>query len=262
MLTRNLDKARDAWNTRDKDASRAAHEAGKAQEKHNSGSGKYIKSIVYGGLDGTITTFAAVAGVAGAALSPGIVLIIGLANLMADGLSMSIGDFLSSKAERDYNRLEREREAWEVQHYPEGEKKELIELYVAKGMSAADAAAVTDIIAKDGKSWVDIMMVEELGILESDENPIFNALATFFSFACFGFLPILAYVLTLFIPGMASIQFPAACFLTAGTLFVLGAVKARVTGQKWYLSGLEMTVVGGIAAAAAYLIGLALGGLA
>ena len=96
MLTRRLDEARDAWKKGDVEAARRAHNASAADEKHRTGSGKYIKSIVYGGLDGTITTFAAIAGVAGASLSSGIVLIMGLANLLADGLSMSIGDYLSS----------------------------------------------------------------------------------------------------------------------------------------------------------------------
>ena len=88
---------------------------------------------MYGGLDGIITTFAVVAGVAGASLSAGVVLILGFANLIADGISMAIGDYLSSKSEREYEAAERKREAWEVEHYPEGEKKELVELYEAQG---------------------------------------------------------------------------------------------------------------------------------
>ena len=78
---------------------------------------------MYGGLDGIITTFAVVAGVAGASLSSGVVLILGFANLIADGLSMAIGDYLSTKAENEYNKAERAREKWEVENYPEGEKK-------------------------------------------------------------------------------------------------------------------------------------------
>lgn len=262
MLTRDLEKAKEAYKSKDKDASRIAHENAIANENHQGTAGKYIKSIIYGGLDGTITTFAAVAGVAGASLAPGIVLIIGFANLIADGLSMSIGDYLSTKSEREYNKAEREREAWEVEHYPEGEKKELTELYVAKGMQEADAKAVTEIISKDKKSWVDIMMVEELGILDSDENPLFNALATFASFFIFGFLPMLMYVLALFIPYLKPIQFPLACIVTALTLFSLGAIKTRITGKSWFLSGMEMMLVGGVAAVAAYVIGMLLGGLA
>lgn len=264
MLTRNLDKAREAYEKKDGEASRLAHGGakGEAPEIHAGAGGKYLGSIVYGGLDGTITTFAAVAGVAGASLSPGIVLIMGFANLIADGLSMSIGDYLSTKAEREYQAAERAREAWEVEHFPEGERRELEEIYEARGMAPADASAVVAIIAKDKKSWVDTMMVEELGILEDDSSPLKSALATFASFLVFGFLPVLAYVLSLFVPGLASAQFPVAVGITAATLFSLGAIKTRVTGRNWFLSGLEMLTVGGVAAVAAYLIGMALGGLA
>lgn len=265
MLTRRLDEARAAWKKRDPEAARKAHQAQgarAAEERHTTGRGKYIKSVIYGGLDGTITTFAAVAGVAGAALSPGIVLIMGLANLIADGLSMSIGDYLSSKSEAEYEAAERAREAWEVEHYPEGEKRELEEIYVQRGMNPEDAKAVVDIIAKDHHSWVDTMMVEELGIMPNDESPMGNAVATFLSFAVFGFLPIAAYVIALFIPALESARFPLACFLTGATLFGLGALKTSITGKNWLVSGLEMLGVGGVAAAAAYLVGMALGGMA
>jgi len=262
MLTRRLDEARDAWKKGDVEAARRAHNASAADEKHRTGSGKYIKSIVYGGLDGTITTFAVIAGVAGASLSSGIVLIMGLANLLADGLSMSIGDYLSSKSETEYQATERAREAWEVDNYPEGEKRELVEIYKDRGMSKEDAQAVVEIIAKDKKSWVDTMMIEELGILPSDESPVKNALATFVSFVCFGFLPVTAYVLGLFVPGVAAIGFPLSIGLTALTLFGLGALKTIITGRRWYISGLEMLIVGSVAALAAYVVGLLLGGLA
>ena len=274
MLTRRLDEAREAYRKNDKDAPRAAHVAhdaardsaktgpGSAEESHRNEQGKYLKSVIYGGLDGTITTFAAVAGVAGANLSPGVVLIMGFANLIADGLSMSIGDYLSSKSEAEYQAAERKREAWEVAHFPEGEKEELREIYQARGMAASDAVAVVDIIAKDEKAWVDIMMIEELGILPDEDSPVKGAVATFVSFSVFGFLPILAYVLGLFIPGIEHLRFPMACFLTGATLFGLGAMKTRITGRSWFSSGLEMLLVGGVAAVAAYVVGALLGGLA
>jgi len=203
-----------------------------------------------------------VAGVAGASLSAGIVLILGFANLIADGISMAIGDYLSTKAEKEYAAAERKRESWEVENYPEGEKKELIELYMGKGMSEQDAKSVVDTVSKYKKTWIDIMMVEELGILESDESPIKNALVTFFSFAIFGFIPLVAYVLSRFVPDLQSQSFLIACVLTGITLFTLGALKVKVTGQKWFLAGFEMFIVGGLAATAAYGIGAALAGLA
>ena len=266
MLSRSLEGAKGAFRSRDVKATIAAHSAGTrpggAAEEHTQAQGRYLKSVVYGGLDGIITTFAVVAGVAGAALSAGIVLILGFANLIADGISMAIGDYLSSKSEREYENTERGREEWEVENYPEGEKKELVELYVSKGIGEADATAMVDIIAKDPKAWVDIMMVEELGIVGSEESPLANAVATFLSFGLFGFIPLLTYVLATFVPALRVNSFLIAAARTAATLFTLGAMKVRITGKSWLLSGLETLVIGGVAAAAAYAIGVLLGGLA
>ena len=260
-ISRDLEKAREAFRQQDTEASIAAHHT-PAQESHQDSTGQYIKSAVYGGLDGIVTTFAVVAGVAGAQLRPGIVLILGLANLIADGLSMAIGDYLSTKSEQEYHRQERQREQWEVEHYPEGEKREMVELYVAKGMSEEDARTVVEIFARHPKTWVDVMMIEELGIFGTEESPLKNAVVTFLSFALFGFVPILAYVLVLLVPGLKFNTFAVASGATAVTLFVLGALKVKITGRNWLLSGLEVLLVGGVAAGAAYAIGALLGGLA
>jgi len=261
MITRSLDKAKEAYKTKDINATRAAHDANSAPE-HHSEQGQYLKSAVYGGLDGTITTFAVVAGVAGANLSAGVVLILGFANLIADGLSMAIGDFLSTKSENEYHKAERQREAWEAENYPEGEKKELVELYSDKGIAKKDAEKMVSIISKYPKAWVDIMMVEELGIVESTESPLKNAFVTFFSFAIFGLIPILAYVLAYPIAFFRENTFAVACALTLLTLFILGASKYKITGKNFFKSGLEMVIVGGIAAFAAYGIGYLLQGFA
>ena len=260
MLSRNLEKAREAYKKKNVDEMRRAHDVN-AAEPHKQEQGQYIKSMIYGGLDGIVTTFAVVAGVAGASLSAGIVLILGFANLIADGLSMAIGDFLSTKAENEYNQAERAREQWEVDYHPEGEKKEMVELYMEKGINEEEARQIVDIISKHKKAWVDIMMVEELGIIESDESPLKNALVTFISFALFGFLPLLAYVLAYYIPVLRIHTFFIASVLTGLTLFTLGAMKVRITERNWLTAGMEMLIVGGVAAAAAYGVGVALSSL-
>lgn len=260
-LSRDLHQAKDAFRRGDIEASRAAHNA-QGVEPHRQESGQYIKSAVYGGLDGIITTFAVVAGVAGANLTAGVVLILGFANLIADGLSMAIGDYLSTRSEQEYEATERQREQWEVDNYPEGEKRELVELYMDKGVSQDDAQTIVDILARHKQAWVDVMMVEELGIVSSDESPLRNALVTFFSFALFGLVPLLAYVVAQLLPGLSMNTFVVACVSTAATLFVLGALKVLVTGGSWLRSGLGTLAIGGVAAAAAYLVGVLLSGLA
>ena len=248
MIIRNLEKARDAFNNKSNEASIIAHDW--KNEPHND-QGKYIKSLIYDGLDVIITTFAVVAGVAGA-----------FANLIADGLSMAIGDYLSTKAENEYQQIERERETWEVENYPEGEKKEMIEIYISKGMNEEDANEIVEILSRNKETWINVMMAEELGIVETEESPIKNALVTFISFLIFGFVPLIAYVLSKFIPAMESSTFIIACILTATTLFILGALKVKVTMKNWIKSGLEMLLVGGIAAIASFVIGKLLSGLA
>jgi len=260
MLTRSLEHARAAYQAGDAEGSRQAHQAGPA-EKHQQEQGRYIKSIVYGGLDGIITTFAVVAGVEGASLAPAVVLILGAANLVADGLSMAIGDFLSTRSEQEYARAERAREAWEIDNYPDGEKRELIELYVGKGLAPEDARTMVDALAHSRSAWLDVMMAEELGILSSDESPLKNALATFCSFALFGFVPLLTPLIFFFVQGRNALSFGLSCGLTALTLFILGAAKSRFTLRRWWVSGAEMLLVGGAAAAAAYGVGYALAGL-
>ncbi len=262
MLSRNIDKAKEAYKTKDIEATKAAHQGHVHSEPHKQNQGQFIGSAVYGGLDGIITTFAVVAGVAGAQLSTGVLLILGFANLIADGISMAIGDFLSTRAEQEYNAAEKKREAWEVEVYPEGEKRELVEIFTAKGYEKEDAERMVDIIAKNKEGWIDIMMKEELEIIEDNESPLKNALVTFGSFALFGFVPLLAFTVAQLFSALTNHTFLIASVMTGLTLFLLGALKVRLTNQKWYKSGLEMLLVGGVAAAAAYLVGVALKGIA
>ncbi|MCB9358419.1 VIT1/CCC1 transporter family protein [Candidatus Woesearchaeota archaeon] len=252
MPSRNIKKAKEAYKKKDLSATITAHNAN-TPEAHIQ-QGQYIKSAVYGGLDGIITTFAVVAGVAGASLSSIVVIILGFANLIADGLSMAIGDFLSSKAESEYHAAERKRETWEVENYPAGEKKEMEEIYLKQGIERKDARKIVSILSKYKEAWIDEMMLKELGIVEETESPLKNALITFFSFQIFGFIPLIFYVLKIFFPIQVD-SFLVASVLTGMTLFVLGAIKTKVTERNWFKSGFEMLVVGGIAAAAAYGIG-------
>ncbi len=258
--SRDLEKAKEAYKEKDVEKMKQAHSV-RAPERHKIEAGKYVKSLIYGGVDGIITTFAIVAGVVGAQLDFSAIIILGFANLLADGLSMGIGDYLSSKSEREYEQGEREREEWEVEHYPEGEKKEMIEIYEDKGISSEEAQAIVEILSKYPKAWVDVMMAEELGIIETDESPAKNGIATFLSFALFGFVPLITYVIAQLWPYLVenqNVSFLIACIITGLTLFVLGSLKVKVTGKNFIRSGLEMLALGGLAAAAAYGIGFGL----
>jgi VIT1/CCC1 family predicted Fe2+/Mn2+ transporter len=263
-INRRLDKARQAFEKKDLAASGEAHSpqaiAGKMEE-HGGTSHQYIGDMVYGGLDGIVTTFAVVSGVAGAGLGSGIILILGLANLLADGLSMAAGAYLSLKSEREYYDREREREDWEVEHFPEGERAEMLELYRAKGHSPEDAERLVSILSKRKELWVDEMMVQELGLLPDDRKPIMSAVATFGAFLVAGSVPLLTDLVGLFTTIDPDVAFAVSIALSALALFGLGAAKVLVTERSWFRSGLEMLLVGGAAAGVAYLVGYLLQGL-
>ena len=263
VLTENIDRIREAYYKRDSEDSKQAHDIKAndtaAYETHQS-RGKFLKSAVYGGLDGTITTFSLVAGVVGASLSLGVVLILGFANLIADGISMAIGDYLSTKSETEYDVSERERETWEFRNYPKGEKQEMITIYTNKGYSVKDAEKIVSIMSTNESAFVDVMMVEELGIIKNEDSPMKNALVTFSSFLLFGLIPLLAYVIAIVFTLKFNL-FIIACILTGITLFFLGAVRTIFTHRNWFVSGFEMLVVGGFAATVAYFIGRLLAGI-
>jgi VIT1/CCC1 family predicted Fe2+/Mn2+ transporter len=263
-ITRRIDQARKAFKNRDLAASRAAHSPeaiAMATEEHGGASHQYIGDMVYGGLDGIVTTFAIVSGVAGANLGSGVILILGLANLLADGFSMAAGAYLSLKSELEYYGRERERESWEVKHFADGERAELVELYTAKGYSPEDAETLVEIHSQDETRWVDEMMVRELGLLPDERKPVTSGLATFASFIVAGVVPLLVYLLGLFVVIDPTVSFVVSIVLSAAALFALGAAKVLITERSWFRSGLEMLAVGGLAAGVAYLIGYLLQGL-
>jgi len=212
--------------------------------------GKYIKSIVYGGLDGIITTFAVVASVAGASLTANIVLILGFANLFADAVSMGAGDYLSSKAKKEFTDGQRKKKG-----NTKTTVKQLHTIFTQKGLNPSDATTVARIFAQHKKLGVDTLMQNDLGVVEDKENAIASALWTFFSFVVFGFIPLLAYVLASTMNIFEQNTFIAASGLTVLTLFLLGALKTHVSDQHWFRSGVETILVGGFAATVAYLIG-------
>ncbi len=228
--------------------------------------GDVIKSIVFGGLDGIITTFAIVAAVAGASLDIRVIILLGFSNLLADAVSMGLGDYLSSSAELDYQRQERKKEMWEFTNDPEGEKGEMIELYVDKlGFSEEDARKVIDIYTSKPEyadAFVDHMCTVELEFMPpgDDENPAWDGFVTFCSFIIFGSVPMWLYVIFFLAgyedPDSDGVRFAVACVVTALTLFALGYVKATITKMgNAFKSGSLMMLNGSLAAASAYLVG-------
>jgi len=222
----------------------------------------YLHDFIYGAVDGAVTTFAVVAGVAGAGLDDTVVIILGGASLLADGFSMAASNFLGSRAERQRRELARREEDLHIELVPEGEREEIRQIYAAKGFEGDDLERVVDVITSDRELWAQTMMSEELGFGSTEPNEYRAALSTFAAFLTVGFLPLLVYVYDLAAPGDVANPFLWSAVLTGIAFVVVGAMKARFVGQTRWRSALETVAIGGLAAALAYAAGALLGTVA
>jgi VIT1/CCC1 family predicted Fe2+/Mn2+ transporter len=192
-------------------------------------------------------------------MSTNTIIVMGCANLIADGISMGLGDYISSKAEADATMVEYNREKWELENYPEGEYKEMVEVYEGMGLKTEDAQQLVDTMKQYPKFFLDHMFVDELGMLPPDEDAELwkEGLVTFLSFVFFGSVPLLTYLIAKAVGGDADddVLFATACVATALTMFLLGVVKAKLTKSNPFKSGALMLLNGGLAALAAFAIG-------
>ena len=217
-----------------------------------------LGDFVLGGVDGVITTFAVVAGSTGGRLSAATVIILGLANLVADGFSMGIANYLGTRSRQQEVRRAREDELWQLEAHPEGERREIREIFAHKGFEGDTLDRIVDTITADPEVWVDTMMREELKLSEISAQPLRAGLATFVAFAVCGFVPLLPYVF-----GLAGDDtlFWSSAGLAAATFLALGIAKGAVLGASRTRSGLQTLAIGGTAAILAYAIGALLHGI-
>ncbi len=209
----------------------------------------YVRDWVYGGIDGAITTFAIVAGVVGAALSSKVIVILGLANLLADGFSMAASNYSGTKAEvDDYVRL-REIERKHIARTPEGEREEVRQILSAKGLSGEALEEAVAAITSSEETWIETMLTEEYGLSRVQRAPLLSGASTFAAFLLCGAVPLLPYLL-----GVDG-AFLFAVVMTAAVFFVIGALKARWSLSSWWASGLETLSVGLLAAGASFAVG-------
>lgn len=213
--------------------------------------GKYIGDLIYGSNDGIITTFAIVASAAGANLPHLVIIILGLANIVADGISMGASNYLGGKSEKDFAKSQREKEIWEIKNLRDLEVEEVREIYRQKGFIGKDLSRAVEIITSNEKVWVDTMMKDELGIIEDPKDkPAKHGFVTFMAFILAGFIPLLPF----FIPNLHN-PFLISSIVAAVTLFIVGASRSFVTAVSFFRGGIEMFIVGSLAGTAAYFIG-------
>ena len=224
----------------------------------SSSSQGYLKDSIYGAIDGAVTTFAVVSSVTGAGLSSGIVIILGLANLLADGFSMAASNFLGTRAENQIGSKARREEEREIEMHPEGEEEEIRQIFAAKGFEGDTLEEVVKVITSDKKRWVDTMMQEEHGISGKTPSALKAGVATFVAFLLIGGIPLSAYFIDIMSPSLVGDPFLPSCLLTGLAFFAVGAMKSRYVEQHWALSGFETLGIGALAAGLAYGIGVLL----
>lgn len=215
---------------------------------------EYLREFVYGGIDGAVTTFAVVAGGFGANLDSGIIIILGFANLFADGFSMSVGAYLSAKSEKDNYKKHQDIEYWEVENLPDVERHEIKEIYQAKGFKGELLEKVVDQICSDKDIWVAEMMKDELNMMIETKSPFRIGVATLISFIVVGFIPLIIYLWVFFTEAQVNI-FLWSSILTGLAFILVGWMKSVVNQTPPFKSIIETLLLGLLAALVAYYIG-------
>ena len=215
-----------------------------------------VRDIVIGMSDGLAVPFAIAAGMSGAAVAAKIVVTAGLAEIAAGSISMGLGGYLAGRTDVEHYEIERKREMRETEEVPETETQEVADILQDLGLSEEEASPVVEALHRDRNKWVDFMMRFELGLERPDPRRALQSAVTIaLSYAVAGFVPLGPYIV------MRSVQ--SALYLSVGltlvALFLFGYVKGRVTGINALRSGLQTTLIGGLAAGAAFAIARMIG---
>lgn len=209
----------------------------------------YLRDLVFGGIDGAVTTFAIAAGAVGADLSTRIVLILGAANLLADGFSMAAANHSGTRTEAEEYAHLRAMEERHIAAEPDGEREEVRQILEAKGFDGDGLDRAVEVITADRDRWVATMMADEHGLQPVTRSPLRAAAATFAAFVACGSVPLLPFVLGL--PASTA----TSTLATGVTFFAIGSLRARWSPLPWWRAGLGTTAIGLAAAGVAYLAG-------
>ena len=219
----------------------------------------HFDDFIYGSIDGAVTTFAIVAGVIGAGLSPGIILILGFANLFADGFAMASANYQATKAKMEFIEMKRKQEEWEIDNMADQEKEEIRIIYRKKGFKGQLLEDIVRIITSRRKVWVDTMMREELGLIKDDKKPLDSSVSTFIGFNAVGVIPLVPFVFFLIFDfDVGSNAFFYSILSVIVAFLLVGMIKGKIVKKSMIQSGISTIVIGSVAATAAYLIGYGL----
>lgn len=211
-----------------------------------------VSDLVLGGIDGCITTFAIVSGAFGAGFSAAVVLVMGFANLLADGFSMAVSNFEAVAAQREHLEAARRTEERHIRLVPEGEREEVRQIFAAKGFRGETLERIVATITGNHRLWIETMLTEEYGLSRTRYRPVASALATFSAFVVVGAVPLLPF---LFAPLSMPSRFTASALLAGLMFFVIGMLKSLVYARPLLRSGFKTLLLGGTAAALAFATG-------
>jgi VIT1/CCC1 family predicted Fe2+/Mn2+ transporter len=219
------------------------------QESHFRSSAS-VRDVVIGMADGLTVPFALAAGLSAVAASR-VIVVAGLAEIAAGSIAMGLGGYLAARSDAEHYASERSREEIEIIEKPEAERREVLEILESYGLTAAQSGPILAAFEAKPKVWVDWMMRFELGLEEPDpRRALRSALTIAVAYIAGGFIPLAPYMFA----EHASIALEYSVAATVVALAVFGYVKGRFTGAPPLRSSLQTTVIGGIAAAAAYSI--------
>jgi len=231
----------------------------KAKEFHENHTGRFgkdfIREFIYGGIDGGVTTFAVVAGATGAHFDSVVIIILGLANLVADGFSMSVGSYLSVKSQFEKYRKYQQYERWGIENIPETERREIRSVYYDKGLRGKLLEKVVEVITSDKEVWVEEMMQGEFK-MTPEKNPPFKAgIITFVSFILIGAIPLLPFIIPEFSQWIGITPFVLTCILTGLAFVIIGFTKSYINETSLSWAVFETLLLGAVAAVIAYFAG-------
>ena len=219
--------------------------------EHHFTSSAAVRDVVIGMSDGLTVPFALAAGLSGANGTTSVVVLAGLAEIAAGSIAMGLGGFLAAQTDQEHYQSERQREIREAREIPEEEAAEVSRVFEGWGLTPQQIQPIVAAISSDEQRWVDFMMRFELGLEEPDPKRAVRSASTIgVSYAAGGLVPLAPY----FFAGDLETGLVASVAVTLSALFIFGCIKARFTGISLWRGGLQTTLIGGVAAAAAFAI--------
>ena len=226
----------------------------KNREQHSK-MGALFKEFILGGQDGLVNVLGIVLGIAIATKDAKLVIIAGLAATFAESFAMAAVAYTTAKAEEDYYRGEKEREIYEIENMPKIEKKEMYDIYYKKGFRGKLLNDIIKHIISNKKTWLNLMMKEELGLTNEFLSPVKSAIIVGLAAMIGSFIPLISFF---FLPISHAIIL--SLIISALALFITGVIEAKINALKnWGKKGIELTLIGMTAAGIGFLIGKLLG---